>query len=159
MRVVPRWLGWCVLGCWILGCGGGDDGGPEVGPEPTPGIEDDDTPEPPTPPADWTSPACGDGASGDMDRTVDYGGGKLRLCVLPSEVRLWALDASGRPDMAFSKGKAEVRFTPVGGTEQMVSGIILKGSAGDGFATRMLGHGGGGVAQALVVVGAEEVSF
>lgn len=144
--------------CWLSGCGGEDTPDPGDGPEPTPAA-DDDTPEPATPPVDWSRPDCGDEAAGDLDRTAEYGGGKVRLCVRTSEVRLWGLTAAGEPDMGFAKGDVEVRFTPRGGSEQMVSGIILKGSAGEGFATRMLGHGGGGVDAATVIVGSTEVSF
>lgn len=144
--------------CWLPACGGDDTPDPGDGQQPTPAA-DDDTPEPATPPPDWSRPDCGDEAAGDLDRTAGYAGGNVRLCVRTSEVRLWGLTADGEPDMGFTKGKVEVRFTPRGGSEQMVSGMILKGTAADGFATRMLGHGGAGVDGATVVIGSTEVKL
>lgn len=152
---MERWSCWVVgigLVCGMLGCGGGGD--PDPVDETTPAVEaGDDTHE--QVPADWSPPACGEGA--DLDEVVGHGGGQLRLCVREAEVRLWGLDGNGKPDPAFVKGDAEVRFTPEGGTEQMVSGIILKGDAANGFATRMLGHGGAAVTTAVVVVGGDVV--
>ena len=146
-----------VLGL-LIACGGDDPPDPGDDPQPTPAA-DDDTPEPATPPPDWSRPDCGDEAAGDLDRTADHPGGKVRLCVRTSEVRLWGLTAGGQPDMGFAKGEVEVRFTPRGGTEQMVSGIILKGDGAQGWATRMLGHGGAGVDSATVVIGSTEVAL
>jgi len=107
----------------------------------------------------WTAPGCGDGNATDLDHTADRSSGKLRLCILSGEVRLWALTADGKPDPGFKKSGADLYFVPQGGEEQMVSGLILKGSAGEGFATRMLGHGGKGVQTARVVLGSEEIQF
>ncbi|MDP7114338.1 MAG: hypothetical protein QGH45_20375, partial [Myxococcota bacterium] len=128
-----RWSRWWVAGLayGMLGCGGGDK--PASPDESTPRVEiEGDSID--VVPADWAAPACGEGA--DLDEVAGYSGGQLRLCVREAEVRLWGLDGGGRPDPAFVKGDAEVRFTPEGGTEQMVSGIILKGDAAGGFATR-----------------------
>jgi hypothetical protein len=147
-----RWVFGAGLACGMLGCGGGED--PTPMDEPTTPVEIGGDPVDVVP-ADWEAPACGEGA--DLDAVAGYGGGQLRLCVREAEVRLWGLDAGGKPDPAFVKGDAEVRFTPEGGSEQMVSGIILKGDAAGGFATRMLGHGGAAVTTAVVVVGSEEV--
>lgn len=107
----------------------------------------------------WTPPGCGGGGAADLDHTADRAGGKLRLCVLTGEVRFWALDAKGKPDTTFKKSGADLYFVPVGGDEQMVSGLILKGSAGEGYSTRMLGHGGKGVQTARIVLGTEEIQF
>ncbi len=137
----------------LIGCGG-DEVDPAPPGETTPPVDDGGTQVDPIP-ADWSAPDCGE--EGDLDGVMDYAGGKVRLCVRESEVRLWGLTGAGVPDPSFTKGQAEVRFTPEGGSEQMVSGIILKGDAAAGFATRMLGHGGAAVAGAVVVIGDEEV--
>ncbi len=109
--------------------------------------------------ANWEAPACGVPGAPNLDRVVAYSGGQLRLCVLEAETRLWALDTEGRPDEDFRKGEVEVFFTPEGGSEQMISGLLLKGTAGEGYATRMVGNGGKGIAAARVTVGDEEVAF
>ena len=140
------------LGC--KGNGGGEGGGGDTEPITAGG---NGPSEPVTAAADWRAPDCG--GDGDLDRSAPYGDGSLRLCVREGEVRFWALDAAGRPDSGFAKGSAEVRFIPAGGSEQMVSGIILKGTPGEGYATRMLGHGGAGVTEAVVTVDGTEVRF
>ena len=158
MRGFKLGLAILLAASWLVSCGGDKTPDPGDDPQPTPAV-DDDTPEPATPPPDWSRPDCGDEAAGDLDRTADYAGGKVRLCVRSAEVRLWGLTADGEPDMGFAKGDVEVRFTPRGGSEQMVSGIILKGDGAQGWATRMLGHGGEGVDAAVVVIGSAEVSL
>lgn len=107
----------------------------------------------------WEAPACGDAGAPNMDQVLAYSGGQLRLCILESETRLWALDGDGKPDAGFRKGQVEVFFTPEGGGEQMISGLLMKGSAGEGYATRMVGNGGKNVSGVRVVIGDEEVRF
>ncbi len=140
-----RWWLLTVIGLWLVGCGGGED--PDSGGEPTP-----------EPEVAWTAPDCTVGATG-LDGTATYSGGSMRLCVGEAEVRLWALDGQGRPDAQFHKSDADVVFVPDGGEEQMVNGILLKGSAEEGFATRLMGHGGAGVSSAHVTLGDEQVRF
>lgn len=141
-----RWF-LLALGLCFLGCGGGettsDDGGEVTTPDPG---------------SDWTAPPFEVGEGG-LDDTVAYSGGSLRLCIGDAEVRLWALDGAGMPATGFHKGDADVVFVPRGGDEQMINGILLKGSAEEGFATRLVGHGGAGVASAHVVLGDEQISF
>ncbi len=141
--------GWFLglLGLCLVACGGGGSTPGEGGETPTP-----------EPRADWTAPAFETGAGG-LDGTAAYSGGSLRLCVGEAEVRLWALGGGGAPDAGFHKSDADVVFVPTGGEEQMVNGILLKGSAEEGFATRLVGHGGAGVASAHVTLGDEQVSF
>ena len=136
-----------VIGLWIAACGGGEDP-VEVGGEETTAEQLEA----------WTAPQCAVDATG-LDSTVEYSRGSLRLCVGEAEVRLWALDASGKPDVGFHKSDADVVFLPVGGDEQMINGILLKGSAEEGFATRLMGHGGTGLASVHVTVGDEQVRF
>jgi len=143
------WRGWflVVIGLWLAACGGAEvtsGGDPET-----------TTSAPETP---WTAPAF-EGGEGGIDGTVAYGGGSLRLCVGEAEVRLWALDEAGVADAGFHKSDVDVVFLPRGGEEQMVNGILLKGSAEEGYATRLVGHGGAGVASAHVTIGDKQVSF
>lgn len=141
-----RWWLLTVIGLWIVGCGGGED--PAGGGE-------EPTAEPETA---WTAPQCAVGTTG-LDGTATYSGGSLRLCVAEAEVRLWALDGQGKPDTRFHKSDADVVFVPTGGEEQMINGILLKGAAEEGFATRLTGHGGAGVSSARVTLGDEQVQF
>jgi hypothetical protein len=136
-----------LLGLWLVACGGGGSTPVEGGETPTPEQR-----------VDWTAPAFETGAGG-LDATAAYSGGSMRLCVGEAEVRLWALDGEGTPDTGFHKSDADVVFLPSGGEEQMVNGILLKGSAEEGYATRLVGHGGVGVASAHVILGDEQVSF
>jgi len=110
-----------------------------------------------SPAADWAPPACGE--QGDLDRTIDHDNGALRLCVRPTEVRLWALGADGAPDAGFHKSRVDVYFTPVGGEEQMLNGILFKGTAEEGYATRLAGHEGKGVASARLAVDGRELQL
>lgn len=141
-----RWF-LLALGLCLVACGGGEatpgGGGEAATPAPGP---------------DWAAPAFEIGEGG-LDGTVAYSGGSLRLCVGAAEVRLWALDDAGAPDAGFHKSDADVVFLPAAGVEQMVNGILLKGSAEEGFATRLVGHGGSGVVSAHVTLGDEQVTF
>ena len=116
-------------------------------------------PTPDEPAGDWTPPPCGERGDQVFDRTAAYSGGSLRLCVRETEVRLWALTDKGKPDSGFHKSQADVFFTPGNGEEQLINGILLKGAAPDGFATRLAGHGGQGVTSAHVTFGDEDVKF
>ena len=115
--------------------------------------------DPPTPAgtSDWTAPECG--SDGDLDRVVAHAGGSLRLCVRQAEVRLWALGADGKPDAGFHKSRVELYFTPTGGEEQMLNGILFKGTPEDGYATRLAGHEGKGVASARVAIDGQELDL
>lgn len=112
--------------------------------------------DPPTPVgmSDWSAPACG--SDGDLDQTVAHPGGSLRLCVRQADVRLWALGTDGTPDAGFHKSRVDVYFTPTGGEEQMLNGILFKGDPREGYATRLAGHEGKGVASARVAVDGQE---
>ncbi len=143
-----------VLSTLLLGaCGGGGGGGssPE-GDGGDPGGDGGSSGGEAAVPGD-----CGRVEDGDLDRTVLRAGGQLRLCIRESEVRLWALDDHGRIDPGFAKADADIYFTAGDGEEQMINGLLLKGSPEEGFATRMVGHGGEGVSAARVVLGNAEI--
>ena len=156
-RWVMTGLAVVVLGLGNAACGGkdvggdgagGDTGGDGGGADVTAGTFEN-----------WEAPACGDASGPNLDRVLAYSGGQLRLCILESETRLWALDGDGKPDTGFRKGEVEVFFTPEGGSEQMISGLLMKGSADAGYATRMVGNGGKTVVGVRVRIGDEEVRF
>ncbi len=113
--------------------------------------------EPATPEPAFDPPPC----SGDkaFDHSAFHGGGQLRLCILPGEVRLWALGETGRPDEFFHKSNVDLYFEPEGGAEQMISGRLLKGDAHTGWSTRLVGHEGAGVASARIQVGDDTLTF
>jgi len=130
----------------LIGC---DRGGTPTGPDVDPAT--------PSGPSDWAAPECG--STEDLDRTVAYASGSLRLCVRQAEVRLWALGADGLPDAGFHKSRVDVYFTPTGGEEQMLNGILFKGDPEQGYTTRLAGHEGKGVASARVAIDGQEIEL
>jgi len=94
----------------------------------------------------------------DFDKTMGYSGGKLRLVVTDKETRFWPIGKEGAPDEEFKKNKADVSFF-LGGSEAMMSGMMMKGDAKAGYATTMLNHRGKKVEKATISVGSEKVMF